>query len=171
MDLRIILIGFGHVGKGFAHIINSKFKFLYTNFAVHPKLVAIVDSRGAAINKDGLNIEMALSVKSSKGTIAFYPECGKLGVTGLEVLENVDAEIVVETTPTNVVDGEPGLSFMLEAMRRGRHLITSNKGPLALAFSKLYDASKKYGVHFKFDATVGGATPIISSAEHCLIGN
>jgi len=167
----MILMGFGNVGQGFATILNLKSNFLYENFTIRPKVVAIVDSKGSAINRNGLDLETALSVKRSKGTVAFYPKHGKFGVTGLEVLENVDAEIVVETTPTNIVDGEPGLSHMLEAMRRGRHVITSNKGPLALAFSKLYKISEKYGVQFKFDATVGGATPVISLAKQCLKGN
>lgn len=171
MKLRIVIIGFGHIGRGFAYVLNLKSKFLAENFAFKPTVVAIADSKGAAINPDGLNLKEALGVKRSEGTIAFYPKYGELGVTGLEILENVDAEIVVEATPTNIINGEPGLSFMLEAMRRGRHVITSNKGPLALAFTKLLEASKKSGVHFKFDATVGGATPMISLVEQCLRGN
>jgi hypothetical protein len=43
-----------------------------------------------------------LYIKKTKKTVAFYPEYGKLSVTGLEVLDNVDAEILVEATPTNI---------------------------------------------------------------------
>lgn len=171
MKPRIIIIGFGNVGRGFAKVLRMKYNFLVENFGISPRVVAIIDSKGAAINPKGLDIEKALYVKKSKRTIAFYPEYGKLGVTGLEVLENVDAEILVETTPTNIVNGEPGLSFILEAMRTGKHVVTSNKGPLAIAFSKLWEESKKHGVQLKFDATVGGATPIISLVKHCLSGN
>ena len=171
MDLRMIMMGFGNVGQGFVTVLNLRLNFLRLRFNVRPRVVAIVDSEGAAVNRAGLDLEKALWVKRLKGTVAFYPRCGRLGVTGLEVLEEVDADVVVETTITNIVDGEPGLSFILEAMRRGRHVITSNKGPLALAFSKLRDASIKYGVQFKFDAAVGGATPVISLAEQCLKGN
>jgi homoserine dehydrogenase len=121
--------------------------------------MAIVDSKGAAINPKGLDLEKALYIKKSKRTIAFYSGYSKLGVTGLEVLDNVDAEILVEATPTNITDGEPGLSFMLEAMRTGRHVVTANKGPLAIAFNKLWEESKKHDVQLKFDATVGGAIP------------
>jgi homoserine dehydrogenase len=171
MEIRAIIIGFGHIGQGFARLLNLKSGLLAENFGIRLNVVAIVDSKGAAINPNGLNLEKALNVKKTKKTIAFYPEYGKHDMDTLNVLESVDAEIVIEVTPTNVINGEPGLSFMLEAMRRGKHVITSNKGPLALAFSKLYEASKKYGVHFKFDATVGGATPMISLAQRCLVGN
>lgn len=171
MKPRIIIIGFGNVGRGFAKVLSMKNNFLAENFGISPKVVAIVDSKGAAINPNGLNLEKALYIKKLKRTVAFYPEYGKLGVNGLEVLDNVDAEILIEATPTNIVDGEPGLSFMLEAMRTGKHVITANKGPLAVAFSKLWEESKKHDVQLKFDATVGGATPVISLAERCLSGN
>jgi len=171
LKLRIIIIGFGRIGQGFANALNMKRKFLAENFSIFPKVVAIVDSKGAAIKPDGLDIEKALHVKKSRGTVAFYPQYGKPGLTGLEVLNSVDAEILVEATPTNVVNGEPGLSFTLEAMRTGKHVITANKGPLAVAFDKLWRASQKYSVQLKFDATVGGATPVISLAKHCLLGN
>jgi homoserine dehydrogenase len=171
MNLRIIIIGFGNIGRGFAKVLNMRYNFLVEKFGVSPSVVAIVDSKGAAINLKGLNLEKALYIKKYKGTVAFYPEYGKLGVTGLEVLDNVNAEILVEATPTNITDGEPGLSFMLEAMRTGKHVVTSNKGPVAIAFDKLWEESKKHGVQLKFDATVGGATPVISLAKHCLSGN
>jgi len=171
MKPRIIIIGFGNVGRGFAKVLNMKHNLLVEKFGVSPRVVAIVDSRGAAINPKGLDLEKALHIKESKKTVAFYPEYGKLGVTGLEVLDKVDAEILVEATPTNIVDGEPGLSFMLKAMRTGRHVITANKGPLAVAFYKLWEESKKHDVQLKFDATVGGATPVISLAKRCLSGN
>lgn len=171
MKLRIIIIGFGNVGQGFAKVLNMKNNFLMENFGISPKVVAIVDSKGAAINPNGLNLEKALYIKKLKGTVAFYPKYGKLSVNGLEILDNVDAEILIEATPTNIVDGEPGLSFMLEAMRTGKHVITANKGPLAVAFSKLWEESEKHDVQLKFDATVGGAAPVISLAEHCLSGN
>jgi len=171
MNPRIIIIGFGNIGRGFAKVLNMKYNFLVEKFGVSPKVVAIVDSKGAAINPKGLDLEKALYIKKSKRTIAFYSGYGKLGVTGLEVLDNVDAEILVEATPTNITDGEPGLSFMLEAMRTGRHVVTANKGPLAIAFHKLWEESKKHNVQLKFDATVGGAIPVISLAKHCLYGN
>jgi len=148
-----------------------KHDLLVEKFGISPRVVAIVDSKGAAISPKGLDLEKALHIKKFKRTIAFYPKYGKLGVTGLEVLDKVDAEILVEATPTNIVDGEPGLSFMLEAMRTGRHVVTANKGPLAIAFNKLWEESKKHNVQLKFDATVGGATPVISLAKHCLSGN
>lgn len=50
-------------------------------------------------------------------------------------------------------------------------MITSNKGPLSLAFSRLHETVRRHGVEFRYSATVGGSTPIISLTERCLPSN
>lgn len=171
MILKMILLGFGSVGQGFTHVLNAKLNFLIGYYRVHPSIVAIVDRGGAAINVRSFDLVKAIEVKRAKKTIAGYPKCGKPGMTGLEVLESVEADVAIEATPTNIIDGEPGLSHIVEAMKTGKHVITSNKGPLALAFSRLHEAAKRHEIEFRYSATVGGATPIISLAKHCLAGN
>lgn len=167
----MILFGFGSVGQGFARVLSTKLDFLVRNCKVHPRLVAIVDRGGVAINANGLDPAVAIEVKRTKKTIAGYPKCGKSGMTGLEVLESVEANVAIEATSMNIVDGEPGLSHIIKAMETGKHVITSNKGPLVLAFSRLHEAAKHHGIELRYGATVGGATPIISLAKQCLAGN
>lgn len=171
MILKITLLGFGSIGQGFARVLNTKLDFLVRNCGVQPRLVAIVDRGGAAIMPSGLDPAVAIEVKTAKKTIAGYPKCGKPGMPGLEVLESVEADVTIEATPTNIVDGEPGLSHIIKAMKTGKHVITSNKGPLALAFSRLHETAKQHGIELRYSATVGGATPIISLAKRCLAGN
>lgn len=72
--LKIILLGFGSVGRGFAHVLNAKLDFLVRNYRVQPRLVAIVDRGGAAINAKGLDPVRAIKVKITKKTIAEYPK-------------------------------------------------------------------------------------------------
>lgn len=171
MILKIILLGFGSVGQGFARVLDVKLDFLVRNYKVHPMLVAIVDRGGAAVGANGLDPARAIEVKRTKKTVAGYPKCGKPGMTGLEVLESVEADVAIEATPTNIVDGEPGLSHIIKAMKTGKHVITSNKGPLALAFSRLHEAARRHEIEFRYTATAGGAMPIISLARRCLAGN
>jgi homoserine dehydrogenase len=59
---------------------------------------------------------------------------------------------------------------MLKAMKDGKHVVTSNKGPLALKFSQLARASQENKVQFKYEASVGGAMPIINFAHETLSG-
>jgi homoserine dehydrogenase len=74
-------------------------------------------------------------------------------------------------TPGNIQTGEPGLGFMKAALNSGKHVVTSNKSPLSLAFSELSGLSLKNGVKLKFEATVGGAIPIINTCTNELKGN
>jgi homoserine dehydrogenase len=77
----------------------------------------------------------------------------------------------MELTPTNLKDGEPGLSHIISAMKYGKNVITVNKGPLSVAFSSLIELANFNGISFKFSGTVGGGTPILEFAKRCLKGD
>ena len=85
-------------------------------------------------------------------------------------MENIEAEILIEMTPTNLNDAEPGLTNIISGMRAGKHIITVNKGPLALAFPSLVELADYNNIRFRFSGTVGGGTPILEFAKRCLNG-
>ena len=94
------------------------------------------------------------------------------GTSGiLDIIENMDAEVVIELTPTNITDGEPGKSHIITAMKSGKNVITVNKGPLALEFPSLMELAEYNRIEFKFSGTVGGGTPILEFAKRCLKGD
>jgi homoserine dehydrogenase len=76
----------------------------------------------------------------------------------------------VEVTPTNIDDGEPGLTHVREALKNKRNVVTSNKGPLVAAFSELTHLARTQGVALRYEATVGGAMPIINLIRDTLAG-
>jgi homoserine dehydrogenase len=83
----------------------------------------------------------------------------------------VEADVVLELTPSNINSGEPGLGHMLKALKAGCHVVTSNKAPLALKYGQVMKAAKKAGKTVKFEATVGGGIPIINLREGSLKAN
>jgi homoserine dehydrogenase len=87
------------------------------------------------------------------------------------VLRKAEYDALVEVTPTNAVTGEPGLGYIRQAIRRKKHVVTSNKGPIALAYKDLRSLAAKNGVAMRHEATVGGAIPIFHMLEHGLAGN
>ncbi|MFH1328136.1 MAG: homoserine dehydrogenase [Candidatus Bathyarchaeota archaeon] len=169
--LRIMLIGFGVVGQSFAKILSDRYSELVKTYGVRPQLVAILDRRGAAINEKGLDIKRILSVKQSKGTVANDSEFGRKDAPVLDTIENMDADVVVESTLTNVKTGEPGLSHIMAALKSGKHVITTNKGPLAVALPALMELAQYNDVHLRFSGTVGGGTPVLDFAKKCLLGD
>jgi homoserine dehydrogenase len=92
-------------------------------------------------------------------------------MSGVHAVREMECEVAVETTPTELRKGEPGLSHVKAAMIKGRHVICTNKGPLALAMPALMELAHHNGVMFKFSGTVGGGTPVLDFAKKCLEGS
>jgi homoserine dehydrogenase len=87
------------------------------------------------------------------------------------VLDDIDYDCLIEVSPTNIDDGEPARTHMLKAMQDGKDVVTSNKGPLSLNFGELTSAADSTNAQFKYEASVGGAMPIINFAHETLAGN
>ena len=168
--MRIIVLGFGIVGKSFSYLLEARRLEIARDFGMNLKVVGVVDSGGAALCCDGLDYELLVKAKSA-GSVAAYPGYGRSGMSAVEVIDAVEADVVVEATPTNIVTGEPGLTHLKTAFRAGRHVITTNKGPLALAFHKLSELALHNEVLFRFSGTVGGGLPVLAFAKKCLRGD
>lgn len=169
--MRIILIGYGVVGQSLTNILLRRRSETVKDYGFNPKVVAIVDRGGAAINLKGLNLEKILALKKQKGTLAADHEFGHPKMSPLDVIESVEAEVMVEVTPTNVKNGEPGLSHIKTAFKTGKHVVTTNKGPLALALPALTELADYNKVYLRFSGTVGGGTPVLELAKKCLLGD
>jgi homoserine dehydrogenase len=118
----------------------------------------------------GLDIPLALKTKKKYGTVAKYPIKGSRNSDSARIISNSEAEVVVETTPTNFKDGEPGLSNIRTALANGKHVVTANKGPLALAMPALLELADHRGRQLRFSGTVGGGTPFLDFAAKCMPG-
>ncbi|WP_174590274.1 homoserine dehydrogenase [Methanocella conradii] len=157
MALKVAIIGFGNVGKGVARVLSERKDGLF-------KVIAIADSKGAVIDEDGLDLAKVLELKNNGGLV-------RTNKSSMDVVRGYDYDILVEVTPTDAKTGEPGLSYIREALKRGKHVVTSNKGPVALKYKELRDLAKKNNAHFLFEATVGGAMPVFNLMRAPLAGN
>lgn len=158
------------VGQSFVKLLVSHSTDLYNVYGIKPKVVACADNGGIVTCDQGLNLDRLLNVKKKKKSVAQY---GPRGSTSeiVDVIENLDAEVVIELTPTNITDGEPGKNHIITAMKSGKNVITVNKGPLALEFPSLIELAEYNRIAFKFSGTVGGGTPILEFAKRCLRGD
>lgn len=164
------MLGFGVVGQSFVKLLLSHSTDLYNDYGIKPKVVACADNGGIITCDQGLDLDRLLNVKKKKKSIIHYGSKGNRSEI-LDVIENIDAEVVIELTPTNIVDGEPGKNHIISAMKSGKNVITVNKGPLALEFPSLMELAEYNRIAFKFSGTVGGGTPILEFAKRCLKGD
>ena len=162
--MRIILCGFGVVGQSLVALLDSRADELYSQYGLKNRLVGVFDSGGGATDTMGLNLKNLLEDKKNKGTITQGKE------QGTSMIENISADVLIETTPSNYKDAQPGLSHITTALKKKMHVISVNKGPLALAFPSLLELALYNHVLFKFSGTVGGGTPILDYAKNSLQG-
>ncbi|MCL2493329.1 MAG: homoserine dehydrogenase [Clostridiales bacterium] len=66
---------------------------------------------------------------------------------------------------------EPATTFMIDAMKAGKHVVTANKAAIAANYEKLMDAAKENHVLFRFEASVGGGIPVLTAIQNALLAN
>jgi len=172
MVYRIGLIGCGTVGQGFLEILNEKEKFLKKSYNFEAKVVAISDKlKGSIIEPEGINLSKLLDIINKGERIENYKKERIETIDAEYLIENVDTDIVVEVTYTNIQTGEPATSYIKKAIQKGCHVVTSNKGPVALHYHELKKLAEKRGVYFKFEGTVMSGSPIFNLVENSFRGN
>ena len=167
--MRIILCGFGVVGQSFAKLLESRSEDLYARYGLKPRIVGVFDRSGSAMDPSGLDASRLIDVKKKYGSVNRYADTEN-NTSGTEIVNNLEAEVLIETTESNYKDAEPGMTHIVDAMKRGMHVISVNKGPLALAFPSLMEIAEYNHVLFRFSGTVGGGTPILDFAKNSLRG-
>jgi homoserine dehydrogenase len=152
-----------------AKLLVSRSDDLYAKYGMMPRIVGVFDTKGGIIESSGLDLNKLVDIKKKYGTVRKYSD-SKRKLKGLDIINNVDADVLIETTASNYKDAEPGMSHIIAAMKKGMHVITVNKGPLALAFPSLMELATYNHVLLRFSGTVGGGTPILDYAKNSLRG-
>jgi homoserine dehydrogenase len=81
----------------------------------------------------------------------------------LPALESIDFDLLAEVSQSPMSDGEPGLSHMRAALRRGAAVATSNKWPVALAGVELTELAREAGAAFRAESSVMSGTPVLAA--------
>lgn len=161
--MRIIQSGFGAVGQSLAGLLESR-DDIHTKYGITTRFVAISDSGGTIHDESGLDPADMVRRKRQNGTVSD----SKKSISS--IIQNIDADVLIEATPSSYTDGEPGMTNIITALKRGMHVISVNKGPLALALPSLVEMATYNGVYLRFSGTVGGGTPILNYAKKSLRG-
>jgi homoserine dehydrogenase len=158
---RLAITGMGNVGRRLLELIERKREILADRFDSQLVVSGICDSSGALLNSNGIELARAIAVKMEKKGVCMLPS-GIAGMKAAEFMQRVTADILVELTPTNLVDGEPGLGAIRTAITKQMHVVSANKGPLALAYTELANLAKSKNVRLLFSATVTGGLPTLN---------
>ncbi|MEM1512609.1 MAG: homoserine dehydrogenase [Candidatus Jordarchaeales archaeon] len=159
-SLNLILIGFGNVGRALARILWEKIDRL-RGLGLSINVTGIFKSNGGFVDSNGLMLGEIL--EKSEQHKSWVP-----GASPLSHIEELPCDVVVEMTPTNVRNGEPGVSFIRKALEEGKDVVTSNKGPLVVSMKSLLSLAERKGCFLLYEATVGAAIPIFTVAREFL---
>ena len=168
--MKVILVGLGALGQGLLHHLDAREQHLLDAYGLRVKVVAALDRSGAVVRPTGVDPAVLLKAKRSREGLASLQPWYRPGRRALEIIHTVDADAIVEITPTNILDGEPAMSHIRGALKARRHVVTANKGPIALAMHYLTSLAEEMGVVLRFSGTVGGGTPVLDLARLALRG-
>ena len=167
---RLAFIGFGTVGQGLAKILVEKKRLLKDKYGFEYSVVAISDfQKGSVYHPDGLDLAGILRLVEQNRSIAEYPS-GTKGWDALRTITESSADTILELTYTNVQTGQPATDHCRAAFEHGKHVVTSNKGPLVVAYRELQEMADRNNVLFRFEGTVVSGTPILNMATKDLAG-
>lgn len=163
--LRLLLTGVGNVGRPVLEMLQERAALLRERYRLELRVVGVADSGGAAVDARGLDVAAVLEAKRAKRSVAALPGVGRPGMDGLTLVREVEADLLLESTPTNLTDAQPGLDIVREALRRGMPCVLASKGPLVLAFQELaalsdWDSPGKPAL--RFSGAVCGAMPTVN---------
>lgn len=146
--IRIGLLGLGTVGRGTYEVLQR--------------------NQHEIARRAGRGIEVAaITVRDVDKARAIVGSKVPVSSNFNDVIRNPDIDIVVE-----LIGGyEPAFALALEAITRGKHVVTANKALLARHGNQLFDAARSHGVMIAFEAAVAGGIPIIKALREGLTAN
>ena len=146
--IKIALLGLGNVGTGVWKIfqMNKDEIEKRSGYEVEISKILVRDKK----KNRGLDVPKEIITTNFK-----------------DILGDEDIKIVVE-----VIGGiEPAKSYILNAIKNKKHIVTANKMLLATKGDELFKAADENGVMFRYEASVAGGIPIINGINESLTAN
>lgn len=170
LPLRALFLGFGNVARAAADILARRAEYPGLS-SLDVAVVGIVTSaHGALACAGGLDLVRALAQWRHHGRFS-SADRDHVDTTALAALRTLDYDVMVEMTPlTRRARGEPAITHVREALSRGRHVVTANKGPVAWAFPELSRLADEHGVQLLCETVVMDGVPVFNLARHGLRG-
>jgi len=165
---NLALLGFGNVGRALARLLLEKATELRERYQISFAFTAIATGRhGAAIDPNGLDIQRALALVESGGSLDELSRQPS-PADRLDFIRASGADVLFENTPVNYESGQPAVDHLRTALECGMHAITANKGPVVHAYHSLTRLAAAQGKKFYHEAAVMDGAPIFSLFREAL---
>lgn len=146
--IKIGLLGLGNIGTG-------TYKTLDMNRAEIEKAAGTSVDIVKILERD---VDRDRGITVSRDKFTSNPD---------DIFKDPEIDIVIE-----LLGGiEPASTFMLTAMKNGKHVVSANKAAIAANYDRLIETAKENNVIFRFEASVGGGIPILGTLTGPLCAN
>lgn len=166
--MRLLFIGFGTVVQGLSELMIKKEAQLKQEYGLDLKVVGISDMlKGSIYAPEGIDLSRALDA-AKNGDLKTLPN--QFDGDALAMIDAAEADLMVEATYTDIKTGEPATSHIKAALKKGMHVTTTNKGPVALFLQELTKLAADNNVKFLYEGTVISGTPLLNLIRETLAG-
>jgi len=166
--VKIVYVGFGIVSQGLAEIILGNNSVLPVVESVEIQTVGILDiMKGSKIDANGINMHDVL-LNAKKGDYSLLTD------TIIDIpkaIQEINADIIIEASFTDIKTGQPAISHMESALKTDKHVVTTNKGPFAVAYKQIFNLASLMKKNVAIEGTVMSGTPIINVLNNGLLGS
>ena len=146
--VKVGLLGVGTIGGGVVALLKSNNNFINEKINLNLVLARVAD-RDPARFKD---LELAQEVLTTDASL---------------VLDDPEIDIVIE-----LIGGlEPARSFIIRALENGKYVVTANKDLMAVHGVELLTLAREKNLNIFYEASVGGAIPLIRPLKHSLVAD
>jgi homoserine dehydrogenase len=169
-EVRVWIVGLGTVGQWLLRAMHVQAPRLADRYGFVPKVVGVANARnGFVYGASGLDTQTVLELASARQSLTELDGI-RHWPSSAEGLAATEADVLVEVTASPSDSGEPGVTHMRDALRRGIAVVTSNKWPVALHGVELAALAHEKGVPFRAESTVMSGTPVLSTLVDGLAG-
>jgi len=119
---------------------------------------------GSAYSPEGINPVLLMALPVKQGACVALAN-GKAAADNDAIITDSNVDIVVETTVTDSLTGEPAITHCRWALSSGEHISTTNKGPLVFAAKELTALALDNNVEYEYEGVVMRGTPELRFAD------
>lgn len=160
---NVVITGFGSVGKQVARLLEQRQTHYREQYGVEVKLVGVARSFKGVYDAEGLQQSALEAFDQEKRSADTSFACA-------DFITSCQADILIETGPSQMENGGPGLAYIRQSLDQGIHAIAVSKGALVVDYAGLSALAKQRGVMLKISGATAAALPTIDLLHYNLAG-
>ena len=157
--INVAICGFGRIGQQIAELLLNRSTYYKQKYQIDARLVGVCNSSSGLIDQEGLQASKWLDKTKYQ-----------VGLTEQKFLEQVQAEVIIETGPSDYMTGGKGLFYLNYALTHSMHAIAVSKGALVVEGKKLINLAHQHSKKLFFSGATAAALPTVDLFEYNLAG-